>query len=258
MEDLYQIYLVTNLINDKKYVGQSIKNHSRNYLTRWKEHIPTESQKHLDRLACAIKHYGVENFDVMLIEDDIPEFKIDELEMYYIEYYNTFYKNNCGYNMTLGGQGIHGYTHTEETLKKISESSKIKWDDWKAHPEILEARNLKISNKLKGKVFSESHKRKLAEIAHTRTGEKNSFYGKHHTEESKAKMRLNRGFPVNMCDKNTGEVIFTFDSVTDAARYLIEQGITTNKTCFTRIFEVLYKKKGQGKTAYGFKWEFVK
>lgn len=65
--------------------------------------------------------YGKENFTIELIEDNIPEDQIDSKESYYINKFNTF---NEGYNMTLGGQGTHGYHHTEITKKKISQGIK--------------------------------------------------------------------------------------------------------------------------------------
>lgn len=49
----------------------------------------------------------------------------------------------------------------------------------------------KLSIALKGRVFSEEHKRKLSEFAKTRVGNKNSFYGKHHSDETKLKF-MNR------------------------------------------------------------------
>ena len=44
----------------------------------------------------------------------------------------------------------------------------------------------------KGKTFSKEHKAKISAYAKTRTGEKNAFYGKEHSEETKAKMSASK------------------------------------------------------------------
>ena len=120
---LYVIYLIVNLINGKKYVGQTKQGREGR---RWREHsiFDLHDNKPIHN---AIKKYGVENFEFKLIETDIPEELIDERERYYIKHYNTFYLNGFGYNMTEGGQGIHGYTHTETTRQRISASNLTAW-----------------------------------------------------------------------------------------------------------------------------------
>lgn len=66
----------------------------------------------------------MESFKIELIAEHIPEDQIDYAEMQAIETYNTFYKNKKGYNMTKGGQGVHGYRHTEIDKIKGSQASK--------------------------------------------------------------------------------------------------------------------------------------
>ena len=55
------IYKITNLINDKKYVGQSI-----HIDRRWKEHI---YQNRNSAIHQAIEKYGIENFIFEIIEE---------------------------------------------------------------------------------------------------------------------------------------------------------------------------------------------
>ena len=47
----------------------------------------------------------------------------------------------------------------------------------------------KLSKALKGRTISEEHRRKLSEAAKDKTGDKNPFFGKHHSEETKAKWK---------------------------------------------------------------------
>ena len=68
--------------------------------------------------------------------------------------------------------------------------------------------------------------------------------------------------PVNMVDLNTGEVLRTFGSQRDAAKWLVEQGLAKNMNCVSSISAVCQKKPcttgyGYRKKAYGFGWDYV-
>lgn len=54
-----------------------------------------------------MKKYGVENFYIELIEDNISDQEINEKEIFYIKQYNSYigFENSNGYNATLGGDG---------------------------------------------------------------------------------------------------------------------------------------------------------
>lgn len=87
------IYKITNLLNQKVYIGQSI-----DIKKRWKEHCIT-----IDNCAIhqAIQKYGKENFSFEVLEE-CDQSLLNVKEIYYIEKYNSYYN---GYNMTLGGEG---------------------------------------------------------------------------------------------------------------------------------------------------------
>ena len=116
------IYKITNLVNGKMYIGQSI-----DIYKRWKEHnniaFRTTSKSYNYPLYKAIRKYGIDNFKFEIIEECSIE-KLNDKEIYYIDKYNTciFNKNSFGYNMTLGGEGHRGYKHSEETKQKISKN----------------------------------------------------------------------------------------------------------------------------------------
>ena len=148
------IYITTNLINGKKYIGQ--------HRSKVFDFINYKgSGKILKR---AFKKYGKSNFKCELLEsiNNIPTIcdtakELNESEIYYIKYYNCILSDEY-YNMAEGGQG-----------KSYSALS----------PEEQQARNKKISESRKGQKLSEERKRKLSEFAKTRTGEKNSNWGNH-------------------------------------------------------------------------------
>ena len=96
------IYKVTNKINGKVYIGQSIFVPEK----RLKEHFrDARSAKYSSRpFYNAINKYGTDNFFIETIEE-VDNDKLNEREKYWIRYYNSFihFENAAGYNATLGG-----------------------------------------------------------------------------------------------------------------------------------------------------------
>lgn len=92
------IYKITNTINGKSYIGQSI-----DISLRWEKHkyeAYNSNQKSYNfPLNRAIRKYNIENFTLDIIEE-CPKELLDEREKYWINYYGTFYE---GYNATQGG-----------------------------------------------------------------------------------------------------------------------------------------------------------
>ena len=120
------IYKITNLVNGKMYIGQSI-----DIYKRWKEHkatsLNTESQAYNYPIYCAFRKYGFENFKFEVIEECSTD-KLDEKEIYYIEKYNSYIggENANGYNLTTGGEGTRGKIFTDEELEQMSQRMKGK------------------------------------------------------------------------------------------------------------------------------------
>lgn len=257
---LYQIYLVTNIINNKKYVGQTYKTNEHNYLNRFNDHLKTADycNKHGCNLTVfykAIIKYGSSNFSVELLADDISEEDVDNLESYYIDKYSTFYINNEGYNMTLGGQGIHNYKHTLESKNKISDKSKEYWNNLKENNvEEYERLCLLRSTNLKGKPKTPEAKNSYKEAFRKRVESSlyvNPFKGKHHTDKTKDMISKKNGCKLGMYDPETDELLRIFQSCPQANKYLIEKNLTKNKYVATRILIVCDDPK---KLAYGFRW----
>lgn len=93
------IYLITNKINNKKYVGKTTTTIEK----RWLEHMADSKKEKCEirPLYRALRKYGIDNFFIKEIEKcDIKN--LSKREQYWIQYYNT-YEN--GYNATLGGDG---------------------------------------------------------------------------------------------------------------------------------------------------------
>lgn len=109
------IYKITNNINNKCYIGQTIKTPEE----RWKEHKQHAFGTHLNdinkSLYKAIRKYGVENFTFEVLQDNIETYEqLDKAEIYWIDFYNSFIK---GYNETFGGQRYHKILPNEEIIQ---------------------------------------------------------------------------------------------------------------------------------------------
>jgi group I intron endonuclease len=72
----------------------------------------------------ALREWGEESWSwEILVEITDPNKCLNVLEPYYIRKFNSFHTKN-GYNMTYGGDGTLGCTHSEETKKKMSSIAK--------------------------------------------------------------------------------------------------------------------------------------
>ena len=98
------IYCITNLINGKKYIGQTV----RSIQDRFKDHSHQAYRPENDsRPICrAIRKYGIENFSIEQIEE-VENDLLNEREIYWIQEFQTYGKN--GYNATKGGDGRYTY-----------------------------------------------------------------------------------------------------------------------------------------------------
>ena len=107
------IYMYTNKINGKRYVGQT-----KNFNKRHKQHIMKSSNKApIDR---AFNKYGKDNFEIKILAEDVPtQEKLNEYEKFFIKRYKTLAIEN-GYNIADGGSNGNPYAgKTEEEMKKI-------------------------------------------------------------------------------------------------------------------------------------------
>lgn len=106
------IYMWTNLINNKKYIGQT-----KNIIRRINSHLASRQKKSNSLIFRAFLKYGIENFTFEIIHDEIySKIEANTLEAKYINDYNTLAKNNHGYN-------IRG---NEKNINEMAESTKVK------------------------------------------------------------------------------------------------------------------------------------
>lgn len=119
MIKLGRIYLISNDVNDKVYVGQTTQTLNK----RFNGHCCySKSDRGVNMyIKRAIRKYGRDSFHITLIEE-CPISLLDERERYWISFYDSY---NNGYNLTKGGQdsnyfSLHRLENTVDT-KKFSE-----------------------------------------------------------------------------------------------------------------------------------------
>ena len=114
-EKICGIYCIENLVNHKKYIGQSM-----NVKTRWRSH-KSELRRNIhenDYLQKAWNKYGEDNFQFYILEECNIDIMNDR-ERYYIKLYDTT-NRDCGYNIESGGNT--NKILADSTKRKISEN----------------------------------------------------------------------------------------------------------------------------------------
>jgi len=212
------IYQIENKINHKIYIGMTKED---DINTRLIKHIKRSKYNENRPLYSAFKKYGVNNFEISIIETCKTIEEMCEREKYWIKKLNSFVPN--GYNISIGGEGGDTYTYNpnkSEILKKISQ--KISGENHYLFGKHLpEETRKKISDKHKGLL----------------SGNKNGMFGKKHSEESIEKMRQNysggkqKGFchVIYVLKSPTGETIEikTFKNLMnffDYSRLILDKG----------------------------------
>lgn len=110
------IYKVTNIINNKIYIGQV---YNKTIYDRFNRHCDSASSDSNSYLGRAIHKYGKENFIVECIEECFSVQELNEREKYWIKYYNST-DRKIGYNLTAGGEGGNTYLcKSEEEMAEI-------------------------------------------------------------------------------------------------------------------------------------------
>lgn len=178
------IYVITNLINKKQYVGQTRKARADK---RWREHrsLLTNNKHYNPHLQYSWNKYGENAFSFNVIDTTTSAEALNDLEVHYI----TMLKPE--YNLTQGGKNGR---MSEESRKKISEGLR-------GRP-VSEETRMKMSAAHKGRRLSVAHRKKLSDAKknmsdETRKNMSNAQKGKKISEETRKKlsdMRKGRTF----------------------------------------------------------------
>lgn len=209
------IYKVTNLINDKLYIGQTIKTLEHRKTQHENDSLYKSLKSYNYPLHKAIRKYGKENFKWEEIDVAYSKDELNKKEIYYIELYDTFHGD--GYNCTIGGEGTIGRTPSQETIEKNRQANSGENNFWYGK-KLSDEHKKKISESKKGKKLSDEHKRNISEA---QKGRKITF-----SEEAKENIR--RGIE----EKRTRRInVYYFDKVTREIGDFIETATNIKRYC---------------------------
>lgn len=137
------IYVIQNKSNSKIYVGKTADPQD-----RWNKHViyskggKEKYPSHFQYVHASMAKHGIDQFTFQVIEEFEDETECFEAEQFWIQFFRSWDKN-CGYNLTVGGEGASGRVvsevtkdkirikavgrlHTEETKEKISEAGRLR------------------------------------------------------------------------------------------------------------------------------------
>ena len=164
------IYITTNMVNGKKYIGQ------KKFGRKWEDYLG--SGKYFKN---ALNKYGKDYFKREIIAIAYNKDKLDELEIGFIMEHDATNSSEY-YNISRGGGSNAGIFVSQETRNKISSANKGKI--------VSEETRQKLRDANIGKTRSEETKLKMSGTG----GVNHQCYGKEHSEETKRKIsKANKG-----------------------------------------------------------------
>lgn len=148
MDKKWKVYVHINKTNGKRYVGVTSRKDAN---VRWKDGNGYIENPHF---YSAITKYGWDGFDHIIIADNLDEKIAKQMERDLIK---KWHANDrlYGYNMTSGGDGTPDYHPSEETRAKLSFARR--------RENLSEETLRRRSEGLKGRKFSEEHRRKIGD-----------------------------------------------------------------------------------------------
>lgn len=134
------IYVIENIVNNKKYVGKS-----KNVYKRIHQHVSDilileRNYNENPHLLNSVNHYGLDNFKYYIVEEIVQDENLEEnlkiRELYWMKKLNTL-DREFGYNLRYDSEGK--CFCSQETKDKISKRAKKDWENGshKDHPKKL-------------------------------------------------------------------------------------------------------------------------
>ena len=185
------VYMHTNKINGKKYIGQTCQNPPEK---RWG--IDGHNYDTTPHFFASIQKYGWENFEHEIVQDHLTLEEALQMESELIAYFDTINQDK-GYNLVPFGVGTSGYKHTDEAKAKMSAAKKGK-KPWNYGMSPTEETLKKLSESHIGHQLSDEQKMKIGEASRlwwsnpanreSQSGINNSRFGVQLSEETKIKI----------------------------------------------------------------------
>lgn len=252
MDTIYKtgvIYIIKNNCNDKVYIGQTL-----NLNERWKQHKTAANREYninnkYSILYPAMRKYGIKNFYIEVIEDNIPSDQLNQREKYWIEQYNSVRPN--GYNILAGGE-------IGEQFKRPIYQLDIKTlEIINSFNSIVEASNITgvyitgIHRVLRNTLLTAGgykwcYQEKYEEYKNNPPTKTNGTNVKYETKQTSTSGSGRCAHKIVQINKETNEIIKEWTSVKEAATYF---------SCSTKtLYKALNK---EGATSQGFVWKYT-
>ncbi len=209
---VYEVYIIENKVNNKKYIGYT----KRGIQKRFNEHRKSKSA-----IGDAIRKYGKNSFEVKSVYKTPHHIEIQDIEKYYISFYNT-YKGN-GYNQTPGGDGGSGYCSEEhkKILSELRKGVKRSEEDIKKIRKGIENRDVSGSN---NGMYKKGYK-----VNGAKNGRhKDNFKGDISKVSKNIKKGLAKNNAIRRKEQNTQSKKFTCYDTINKTYTLIDKGYLNN------------------------------
>ena len=243
MKKISGIYKITNQVNGKVYIGQSIDIHR-----RWNDErsrARNQETKEISAIYSAMNKYGIENFTFEIIEECAPEM-LSIREQYWIDTLQTL--SPQGYNLIASqpsaakpnycidcGAIIHRNSVRCEECAHKAQRICNRPSAAQLYEDLMSLRSFVAVGRKYG--VSDNAIRKWC-VAYGMSTKSTDY-------RPKTKRKTIR--KVAQIDILTGEIIHIWKNAKEAATFL-------NKQKGNHITEVC---NGKAKTAYGYRWQFV-
>ena len=213
------IYCITNKINQKKYIGKTLNTVEH----RWKEHLKDYKKRKYEKRALydAMNKYGSENFECEII-GEFPDYVLEDKEKFFIDKFDSYHN---GYNLTIGGDGKQLYDYDEIIEYYVNNDVTM------------------VETSIKFSCSVDTVKFTLTKYNIPVRCQSNKYFG-----------GCNKPKQIDCFDKN-GNFVRTFNSVSDAGKWIFEIGNckTLNAGVRAHIGDCA---NGKNHTAYGYKWKY--
>ena len=218
------IYKIQNIENNKIYIGQSI-----DIAQRWREH---RSDALINRdnsiLHKAIKKYGEFNFSYEIIEECSKE-KLNEREIYWIQYYNSMIPN--GYNQTSGGYSGQGELFRKPVLQYDLKGNFIQ--EFESASEAARQLNVFKSN--------------LTAACRGESTQCGGFQWKYKDSNKK----------ISIVPDKSGKIVYQYDKQMNLIA-IFTSAVDAEKNTGIKAGNIRQCCNGRNKTAGGFVWRYLK
>lgn len=236
------IYKITNKINNKVYIGQTVQSLS----VRYNQHLKCLQHGDTRELYCAMRKYGLENFEPSVICSVSSLQELNELESFYIKKYDSY---NNGYNMTLGGENNPMFI--DEVKQKHLKTVRS--------PEFRKKVSETMKHNRKTYGFTEETKRKISQSLKKfyADGKRPNYKVSQHLTPEHYKALNEAKYKKVYCVDMDGNKVKEFNCVLDAAKWWYEHGRPT-KSHYRNLSNAIKRSSDNNKYDHGLKWVYVK